>query len=528
MLDKVFVGVRVSKLDTGTPPQPVSRVTLKVDGSNAYTAGDDTGRVIEKSLPWATQAMAESVLRSLRGVTYLPFSGEDALLDPAAEIGDGVTAGGVYSTLAKADIIFDGLYSADIAAPGGDEVEDEYPYRSKAQRQSARELAKIRSSIIKTAESITLRVENEIDGLRGQLQLTADSLTAEIYNSMDALNAKIELTASSLTTEINNTRDGLNSKIEQTASSLTTEINNTRDGLNSKIEQTASSLTSQISSLDGSVSLISQKLDNIRLSVTNGEYSSFFELTMNGATLSAGYIELRGMVTFSDLAGNAGTIIDGGAIKTNTLFLDSLYGDNIYLRDAGGRIGAEFRVGGASSASDRCEMWTRAMFFYADQGDIYLTSNGGYVTLDAAYGVTSHADLYPGRANFYTCGTYDFPWRDVYSMDGTISASDRRGKKDIDYDMDRYSGLFDRLRPCSFLRTDGTSRRRHHGFIAQEVRAALEAEGMTGKDFAGYVEWQDGEKSGCGLRYEEMMAMAVYKIQKLESRVKKLEGGLTS
>ena len=64
-MGKVFVGPRVSQLDIGTPPERVSRVTLVVDGTNSYTAGDDTGRVIEKSLPWATQAMAESVLRSL-------------------------------------------------------------------------------------------------------------------------------------------------------------------------------------------------------------------------------------------------------------------------------------------------------------------------------------------------------------------------------------------------------------------------------------------------------------------------------
>jgi len=81
------VGDRVSRVDTGTPPERVSRVTLAVDGDNVYTAGDDTGRTVEKRLPWATQAMAESVLRRLQGVTYLPFSGEDALLDPAAENG---------------------------------------------------------------------------------------------------------------------------------------------------------------------------------------------------------------------------------------------------------------------------------------------------------------------------------------------------------------------------------------------------------------------------------------------------------
>lgn len=73
MLDRVFVGQKVSRLDVRAPSAPVSRVTLVVDGESSYTAGDDSGRTIEKNLPWATQAMAESVLRCLQDVTYRPF-----------------------------------------------------------------------------------------------------------------------------------------------------------------------------------------------------------------------------------------------------------------------------------------------------------------------------------------------------------------------------------------------------------------------------------------------------------------------
>ena len=263
-----------------------------MDGDNVYTAGDDTGRTVEKRLPWATQAMAESVLRQLQGMTYLPFSGEDALLDPAAEIGDGITVGGVYSVLAQEAVTFDGLYSADIAAPGGDEVEDEYPYKSRAQRQSERELARIRSSITKTAERITLLVENEVEGLEGEL----------------------ELTASSLTSEIKNTRDGLNSKIEQTASSLTTQISNTQSGLNSKIEQTAASIQSQVNGLNNAYSSISQTVDSISLGVSNGRESSTISLYMNGIAIQSEEISFSGVVTINDLNGDRGTIINGGAI----------------------------------------------------------------------------------------------------------------------------------------------------------------------------------------------------------------------
>lgn len=359
-MGKVFVGGRVSELDVGEKAQRVSRVNLVVDNETMYTAGDDSGRTIQKNCLWGTQAMADSILASLRNVEYQPFSGTDGLLDPAAEVGDGVTVGGVYSTLAKADITFDGLYSADIAAPGEDEVE-EYPYRPRAQRQSDRELAKIRSSITKTAERITLEVENEIAGLNGKLELTDSRLTAEITNTRDGLNAKLELTDSRLTSKITDTQNGLNSKIEQTDSRLTAEITNTRDGLNakleltdsrltskitdtqnglnSKIEQTADSLTTKINATDGRVTTLSQTVDGIKtrvsntegdiskleqfadgltLSVSNGSTSSVIALKSGSTTIKSQTINMTGLVTYTGLE-NGTTVINGGCIQTGLI-----------------------------------------------------------------------------------------------------------------------------------------------------------------------------------------------------------------
>lgn len=456
-----------------------------------YTVGDDTGVTLEKTCPWGTQAMCDSILARVSNIEYLPFSGQNGLLDPAAETGDGITVGGIYSVLADSSIRFNGDYSADIAAPGGDEVEDEYPYKSRSRRQSDRELARIRSSITKTTERITLLVENEVEGLSGRLELTAKSLTAEIKD----------------------TREGLTSKIEQTASSLTTQINNTQSGLNSKIEQTAASIQTQVNGLDNAYSSLRQTVNSISLGVYNGDSSSTITMYRDNIAIASQNISFRGMVTFDDLNGNHGTTIDGGAINTNTLQLNSLYGNYIYLRDARGNIGAEFRIGAASSASDRCELMARAIMLTTSGGHIFLDSRAGTVEI-GDYNVQADANVIPNRANMFSCGSYGFPWADVYSQDGTIQASDRAGKKEVEYDMDRYSGLFDRLRPCSFLRVKGTSGRRHHGFIAQEVKEALEAEGLTGMDFAGYAEW-DG---GCGLRYGEIIAMLVHEVQRLKRK----------
>ena len=67
-MDKVFVGSRVSDLDTGGGARHISRVILRVDGETQYTAGDDAGQTLEKSCPWGTQEMCESILRQVRGV----------------------------------------------------------------------------------------------------------------------------------------------------------------------------------------------------------------------------------------------------------------------------------------------------------------------------------------------------------------------------------------------------------------------------------------------------------------------------
>ena len=487
-MGKVFVGARVSRLDTGTPPERVSRVTLAVDGDNVYTAGDDTGRTVEKRLPWATQAMAESVLRRLQGVTYLPFSGEDALLDPAAEIGDGVTAGGIYSVLARADVTFDGLYSADIAAPGGDEVEDEYPYKSRAQRQSERELARIRSSITKTAERITLLVENEVEGLEGQLELTA--------------------------------------------SSLTTQINNTQSGLNSKIEQTAASIQTQINGLANAYSTISQTVDSISLGVFNGQESSTISLYMNGIAIQSEEISFSGMVTFNDLSGDRGTIIDGGAIDTNTLRLNSLYGNYIYINDARGREAGMISATGSSSYDwQKMKFSSGAIEITATPGDLYLSGGGAYyATLQLGNGHAAiGGDCIPNSSGRYSCGSSAFPWSDVYADNDAIVTSDLTKKKDVSGDLSAYDRFFDALRPIQYRLENGKSGRVHLGLGAQDVERALEEAGLSGMDFGGFVK-SPREDGGFdyALRYGEFIPMCIARIQELTARVAKLEGRFAS
>ena len=71
------------------------------------------------------------------------------------------------------------------------------------------------------------------------------------------------------------------------------------------------------------------------------------------------------------------------------------------------------------------------------------------------------------------------------------------------------------LKPKEFKFKEGTSGRKHHGFIAQEVNKAMY------EDWGLYVE--DKETDFIGLRYDEIIADLVAVVQDQEKRIEALE-----
>lgn len=241
-------------------------------------------------------------------------------------------------------------------------------------------------------------------------------------------------------------------------------------------------------------------------------------------------IQFTGVVVFSDLDGSSGTIIDGGAIDTDTLYLDSLYGNTIYLYDRSGDIGAEIQMTGAASAeSGAFDLTSGALRFSAFEGDVFIQSYNGYVTLDGWSGVSCHGDFLPGADDRYNLGDGGLVWADIYAASGTINTSDREKKEAIVYGLYKLDGLLDKLEPCTFRFRDGTSGRSHAGFIAQDVEEALEELGLTTEDFAGLVK-SPREDGGYDyfLRYNEFIPINTWEIQKLKARVAELEARLGS
>lgn len=105
-----------------------SRVTIEIDDDTEVTVGSDIGRELRLVCPWGTEQMAQDILDSLSGYQYQPYSAQGALIDPSAEIGDGVTIRGIMGGIYAQELNFSPLMESNTSATQDEEIDHEYPY----------------------------------------------------------------------------------------------------------------------------------------------------------------------------------------------------------------------------------------------------------------------------------------------------------------------------------------------------------------------------------------------------------------
>lgn len=174
MADIVSVMRRAENLNTSPQFDSYSRVKIYLTDSEYVTAGDDTGRTLEIKNPWGTQQMAEDILAKLQGYQYQPYTADGALLDPAAEIGDGVSVGGTYGGIYQRATTFSRLMRANISAPEDKEINHEYKYQSPTERKYSREIGEVRASLLLQNNMIEAKVDSTSDNQSFGWQLLQD------------------------------------------------------------------------------------------------------------------------------------------------------------------------------------------------------------------------------------------------------------------------------------------------------------------------------------------------------------------
>ena len=139
----------------------------------------------------------------------------------------------------------------------------------------------------------------------------------------------------------------------------------------------------------------------------------------------------------------------------------------------------------------------------------YWANHPTYIRAEVNFdGNNSRVTFDNGGVQFYST---------VYnSSGGAVFVSDKRKKKSIKKLIaEKAKAFIMALKPSEFKFKGGTSGRKHHGFIAQEVNKAMY------EDWGLYVE--DKETDFIGLRYDEIIADLVAVVQDQEKRIEALE-----
>ncbi len=237
---------------------------------------------------------------------------------------------------------------------------------------------------------------------------------------------------------------------------------------------------------------------------------------------------------------NGGTYIDGSMVMAGTVIAGSLIGGEVGLLTSAERLAGGLDITGATSSTFAIELYSNGALrleaysgaAYIGAGDAYIhveeggtTISNGLVGINMDTQIWFGAGIFPVRADSYLCGNANYPWSAVWSTNGMCETSDRNKKKDITYGLDGFDGFFDGLMPGSYRMVNGTSGRRHNGFVAQDIKDNLDKHGISTADFGGYVADVDEDGNPVyALRYSEFIPLIVDQVQKLKARVARMEG----
>ena len=338
-----------------------------------YSVGNDTGSVLEVTVPNGTLALAYMLLDKLklRGFRYQPFEADGAIADPAIEIGDNITANNVSSIVMGINTNHSRLMASTLKAPFDEEVNHEWKYVPRSERQFKRESAYTRSRLTINENEISAEVVRATDAenvLSGQITVTAENISAEVIRATTAegvLSSRIQINENNITAEVvraARAEGTLKSSIQVNADSIAAEVTRATGAegtLRSSIQVNTDNITTEVTratAAEGNLSTrITQNATDItaKVSKSGGSSSSFawtltdssWTLTSNGTDVfkvTSGGAEVKGKITAtSGYIGNGSSGFEIGStyIRNGMTSLNDTSHNGVYIGTDGIALG---------------------------------------------------------------------------------------------------------------------------------------------------------------------------------------------
>lgn len=249
------------------------------------------------------------------------------------------------------------------------------------------------------------------------------------------------------------------------------------------------------------------------LSVTAGGFSISTNMTANASIVLSNNVGLYG----NNASGTARILAYVGT--DNYIYLGS---------------GASTRlVVGSSTAAQRLQLKTSGRIDFEAGGQ---DTNGlcFSITYETVSGGAKMATFRPTQtgasANQSTLGNSSYKFWTAYIVNGVVTGSDRRIKENVEDLDERYLSLIDLLVPKSYhlISDDKTTRRKHIGYIAQDVEETMLKVGLTHSDcYFLHRDWVERENDYVGweysLSYDDIAVLVHAKVKRQDKVVEELK-----
>ena len=394
-----------------------SKVVIIVSDEIEYSAGTETGRTLTLNCPWGTQEIANNILQSIKGFQYQPMTAENALVDPSVEIGDGVSANGVYSGVYSLETKFNSNLPTTVSAPADEELYEEHTYVPKSEREVTRKFLDFQSQFRIQDGKISAEVserKSDVSSLNSKLTVQANQISTEIAerkSETSSLRSSIIQESNRITAEVQtraSETESLRSTMDIQAGQITAKVNK-NDGNSSTFGWALETSSWRIFS--GSNTVLKADKDGLEVKgvirATSGEIGGF-KITSNSLTYNSqtwggtnstgiylgpqgiqcgskengvqitnnGYLyaengEFRGSVRAGNIqyGGNAG-YFNGGGISSSSILGDRMVANTISTAYTSSGINAS--LGRADAAYNICTGITTAQKFISQE----LTATG--------------------------------------------------------------------------------------------------------------------------------------------------------
>lgn len=339
----IDIGETPQRLNIGNELSAYSGVVIHAgqdsDGNEVeYSAGDSTGYVLDIDNPIGTQAMADNILADLQAhnAFYQPFEADRSVIDPTAEIGDSVIVNGTESVIVSLNTNHSHLMASDVSAPYDEEVDHEFTFVPKEQREFKRESAYARARITVNENAITL-----------------ESRTAR--RNEGELSSRITVNAVDITLETNRAtaaEGDLSSRITVNANAISAEVTRAEGAestLSGRIDVNATAISARVTKTGGSASSFGWTLTDSSWSLSSNN-QEVFKVDSTGATIKGSVTATSGTIGGCSITNGVLQIasanissINADIITAGTLNVDRIANASI----SGAKIGSGTITGGS-------------------------------------------------------------------------------------------------------------------------------------------------------------------------------------